>query len=239
MRTARHLATIAALVGCAGIAVAAEQTILGKSITIKDPKPGVDATKRRVSGSGKEKNSPNTIVGNPTLTGAVLQVFAFGATPSAQTFLLSQGTSIITGKQFWNTSGSTGYKYKDSKGEQGPVKSVGIKRSPSGQFTIKANITAKNGAVVVVPPNPGTSACLALSINGGDRYSVEFGATSQIKNSQKLFKAKKPTAEGICPGAIPTTTTTSTVASTTSTTSTTLYGSPSKAFIERIFGLLD
>jgi hypothetical protein len=235
----RYFATIAALVGCAGIAVAAEQTILGKSITIKDPKPGVDATKRKVTGSGKEKNSPNTIVGNPTTLGGVLQVFAFGGTPSTQTFLLPQGTSTITGKPFWTAAGSTGFKYKDSKGEQSPVKSVQIKRTPSGTFSIKAKISAKNGAVIVVPPNPGTSACVALQITGGDRYSVDFGPTSQIKNSQKVFKAKKPTAEGICPGAIPTTTTTSTVTTSSSSTSTTLYGSPSKAFFDRMLGLLD
>jgi len=47
------------------------------------------------------------------------------------------------------------------------------------------------------------------------------------------LKAKNPTAEGSC---LPTTTTTST---TSSTPSTTPYGSPSRAFIDRVPGLLD
>ena len=56
----------------------------------------------------------------------------------------------------------------------------------------------------VVPPNPGISGCLALKLGqaagAGDRYSVDFGVTSQIKNSaDKLFKAKKPSRRGDLP----------------------------------------
>jgi hypothetical protein len=239
MRTRRHLIALAAVVGCVGIAVAADQTILGKSITVKQ-KPA-DATSRKVTASGKEKNSPNTIVGNPLLPGpaggGILQVFANGGTPTSQTFNLPQGTSS-GGNLFWLQT-NTGWKYKDARGDQGPVKSVLIKKSPSGSFSIKAKINAKNGTVNVVPPNPGTSACLAVQLGSGDRYSVQFGPESQIKNKlDQIFKAKKPTAEGICPGAIPTTSTT-TSTTTTSSSTTTLYGSPSRAFLERIPTLLD
>ena len=147
MRTRHHLIALAAIVGCVGIAVAADQTILGKSITVKQ-KPG-DATSRKVTGSGKEKNSPNTIVGNPTVGGGtltignpllpgpagggVLQVFANGGTPTSQTFNLPQGTSS-GGNLFWLQT-NTGWKYRDANGDQGPVKYVLIKRSPSGSFS--------------------------------------------------------------------------------------------------------
>jgi len=86
---------------------------------------------------------------------------------------------------------------------------------------------------------------------------VQFGATdSKIKNvDAKLFEAKKPTVQGICPTVVTTTstttttthasTTTTTHASTTTTThastttTTTMYGSPSRAFLEKVEGLLD
>jgi hypothetical protein len=258
MRSFSKFLAVAVGLGCAAsLAFAAEQTILGKSFTVKQ-KPG-DATSRKITGSGKEKGSPNTLVGNPTLAGsaggAILQVFANGANSSAQTFVLPQGTGS-TGKAFWSQSG-TGFKYKDSKGDQGAVKSVSIKLSPSGSFSIKVKIAGKNGPVNVVPPNPGATGCLALKLGqasgAGDRYSVDFGVTSQIKNSaDKLFKAKKPTVEAQCPTVTPTTTTststsvtpTTTSSSTTgvvptTTTSTTLYGSPSRAFLATSADLLD
>jgi hypothetical protein len=259
MRSFSKFLAVAAGVACAAsLAFATEQTLLGKSLTVKQ-KPG-DATSRKITGVGKEKGSPDTLVGNPTLAGsaggAILQVFANGANPTAQTFVLPQGTGS-TGKQFWSQSG-TGFKYKDPKGDQGPVKSVSIKLTPSGSFSIKAKVAAKHGAVDVVPPNPGNSGCLALKLGqapgAGDRYSVDFGVTSQIKNSgDKLFKAKKPTVKAQCPTVTPTTTTststsvtpttttssTTGVVPTTTTTTTTVYGSPSRAFLEAPADLLD
>jgi hypothetical protein len=260
MRSFSKFLAVAVGLGCAAsLAFAVDQSILGKSFTVKQ-KPG-DATSRKITGSGKEKGSPNTLVGNPTLAGsaggAILQVFANGAHPTAQTFVLPQGTGS-TGKQFWSQSG-TGFKYKDPKGDNvnPAVKSVSIKLSPSGSFSIKVKIAGKNGPVNVVPPDPGTTGCLALklgqSAGAGDRYSVDFGVTSQIKNSaDRLFKAKKPTVEAFCPTVTPTTTTststsvtptTTTSSSTgvvpTTTTSTTLYGSPSRAFLAASADLLD
>lgn len=259
MRSFSKFLAVAAGIGCAvSLAFATDQTILGKSLTVKQ-KPG-DATSRKVTGSGKEKGSPDTLVGNPTLSGssggALLDVFANGSNSSAQRFVLPQGTSS-TGKQFWSASG-TGFKYKDPKGDQGAVKSVSIKLSPSGAFSIKAKITGKNGTVNVVPPNPGQSGCVALKLgqaaSAGDRYSIDFGVTSKITNSaDKLFKAKKPTTQATCPATVPTTTSSSTsspsttttsstgvtVTTTTSTTTTTLYGSPSRAFLAASADLLD
>jgi len=69
---------------------ATDQTILGKQVLVKDPKPGVDPTKRKVVGQGKESNSPNTIVGDPTVTGAVVTIFLNG-TAESQLFNLGTG----------------------------------------------------------------------------------------------------------------------------------------------------
>jgi len=263
MRSFSKFLAVAVGLGCAAsLAIAGEQTILGKSLTVKQKPGGTDPTSRKITGSGKEKNSSGTLVGNPTLAGsaggAILQVFANGANSTAQTFQLPSGTGS-TGKAFWSQSG-TGFKYKDPKGDNvdPAVKSVSIKLSPSGAFSIKVKIAGKNGPVNVVPPNPGATGCLALKLGqaagAGDRYSVDFGVTSQIKNSgDKLFKAKKPTLPGICPTVTPTTTTststsvtpttttssTTGVVPTTTTTTTTLYGSPSRAFLAVSADLLD
>jgi len=220
-----------------GLAYAADQTILGSQLLVKNPST---MSKRKIIGKGKEVGSPNTIVGNPTSTGGFLTVSAFGGTPSSQSFTLPQGTSGITGKPFWSGDALKGYKYKDPKHENGPVKVAQIKKTASGTFSIKTVVLGKNGFIFVLPPNPGTSGCVLLGIVSGDTYSVQFGPTSQITNKgAQLFRAKKPTAEGSC--IVPPTTTTSTTATPTSTTSTstTLYGSPSRAFVDRIRGLLD
>ena len=198
--------------------------------------PNNQFSKHKVIGKAKEIGSPNTIVGNPVSFGGILVVHATGGTPSSQSFSLPTGTSGITGKPFWSGDAVKGFNYKDPRHENGPVKIAQIKKSASGSFAIKTIILGKNGLVLVLPPNPGTGGCVLLGIVGGDTYSVQFGPTSQITNKggAELFRAKKPTVEGTC------VTTTSTVTtSSTSTTSTTLYGSPSRAFVDRVLGLLD
>jgi hypothetical protein len=207
-----------------GAAGAAEQTILGSQLVVKD---SGGATKRSVSGSAKEVLSINTIVGNPTVGGGVLEITVNGGTPTVQSFTLPQGISVA-GKPFWSVAGTTGYQYRDSKGQNGPVKILKIRKTGSGNFSIKANIQGKNGPLAIVPANPGTDGCMALTLAGGDRYSVAFGIESVIKNSgAKLFSAKKPTAEGICPAA-PTPTPTATPSPTlTATRTPTITPSPS------------
>jgi len=224
----REFSKLAALAGgiafAAGLAYAADQKILGKSLTVKNPTG--DASQRFIKGSAKETGSSDTLVGNPTLAGsaggAILEIIVNGTHGSSQSFKLPQGTTS-TGKSFWTKAGSA-FKYKDARGDNhGPVKSLIIKRTPNGLFSIKAKLTGKNGFIGVVPPNLGTSGCMALKLGqaaaAGDRYSVQFGPESKIKNLDgKVFSAKKPTAEGVCP---------------------TMYGSPSRAFLEKVESLLD
>lgn len=244
---ARMLVVFTFAAGLIATAYAADQTILGKTFSAK-AKPG-DPTKTNVAASASEKNSPNTLVGNPTSAGsaggAILDITVNGGDSASQTFVLGQGNNS-KGKPFWTGDAVKGFKYKDSAGEQSAVKSLSIKLSNKGQFTIKASISGKNGPVSILPPNPGTDACVALQlgVNGsGDRYSIQFGPESKITNKgATLFKATKPVNQGVCPGGPPpTSTTTSTVVTTTtsSTTTTTIYGSPSRAFLTGAVDLLD
>src|SRR5262249_44886285 len=101
------------------MASAGDQTILGNKLLVKNPGA---SEKRSVVANAKESASPNTLVGNPTTLGATLMVTANGTTSTTQTFALPSGTSGITGKPFWSGDATKGYKYKDSKGENGPVK---------------------------------------------------------------------------------------------------------------------
>ena len=210
-----RLALAAVVVGLiAGSAGGSDQTILGKSIEVRS-RPG-DATRRQVKGSAKEKDSPNTLIGDPTLPGgmggAALTIVANGATPSAQAFVLYQGTST-TGEPFWSGDAATGFTYRDPNGEHGAVERASIRRSASGSFVLKISLSGKNGPLAIVPPNPGSDACVALQIGldgSGDRYSVQFGPESKIRNDgDLLFKAKHPLVEGVCPTIVITTTTSS------------------------------
>jgi hypothetical protein len=214
---------------------AADQTILGKSFVVKDPKPGVDASLRTVVVLGKELSSDDTIVGDPIANGATIEVIANGATPTTQTFTLPAGAG-------WKALGSQpiGYSYKDGDGLNGPVKSALIKKTPAGVFFAKVTIKGAFGPgpqphVMVVPPAPGTDGGMRFTINGGDTYCVNFGgaAGGAVTNAptkgtpNKTFKiatkTATPTVEAGCPTPPgPTTSTTSTTStSTTSATSTT------------------
>ena len=184
-------AGILGAVTAAGIALAADQTILGNVFTLQNP--GAVA-KRRFVGTANEKASPNTIVGDPTVQGATLEVTVLDEVeePTIQTFDLPASG--------WSAR-RRAFTYKDAKGVNGPVKTVSIKIK-KGRFLINVLAVGKNGLISLLPPDPGTGGCFALRIKGGDRYSVEFGETSELKNRSKLFQAKKPGAEGVCPSGV-------------------------------------
>jgi hypothetical protein len=197
MRSA--LVVIAAAFLAASTTRGADQTVLGKQFLLKDPKPGVDATKRKFVAQGKEPASSNQIVGDPTVAGGSLTVIVTGATSANQVFVLPQGTDPSSGKPFWTAKGSDSFSYKDAKGTNGPVKSVQIKRSKSRTFQVKAVALAKNGAIDLTPPAPGSSACIRLDVGNGDRYSVVLPpppGSSLKKDDAKTFLLKNALSVG-------------------------------------------
>ena len=173
---------------------AANQTVLGTSFVVKDPST---PDKRKITVTAKEKASDDSIVGNPVTGGAALTITVHGTTPHVETFPMPVGMSML-GKPFWSGDATKGFKYKDTAGENGPVKTAAIKKSKAGTFTMKALIDGKLGAISVLPPDLGTDACALLAIENGDLYSVAF-TTGLVKNkTTQLFKVTKPTAEGTC-----------------------------------------
>lgn len=196
---------------------AADQTVLGNSLLVSNPGP---PDHRVVVVRAKERNTDNTIVGDPTVTGITVRIRANGDNPSEETYLLGAGNSPATGRPYWTGNAARGYVYRDVQGAQGPVKRVQIKRSARGVFAIRIAIDARGGAVMVVPPNQGTDGCVLVSILGGDTYSVRFASGSITNKGASQFRVVKPTAEGTC--VTTTTTTTTTTVTSTSTTTTTL-----------------
>src|SRR5579871_6953442 len=185
----RWTSILGLLLAAVGLSYALDQKLTGKQELVKDPKLGVDLSKRGFIGQGMQKASPVTIVGDPTVNGAGLHVFAFGATSSNQSFVLPQGTDPATGKPFWSGSPSKGFKYVDKAGHNGPVKIVQFKRSSGGTVSFKALATGKNGPITIVPPNPGTGGCVLFTIVAGDRYHMLFDSQHDIikKNDAKTF----------------------------------------------------
>ncbi len=184
----------------------ADQTVLGRRLQVTNP-GGSSAGKVRID--AKETSSDDTLVGDPTVGGAELIVRLDGGTPTSQTFELAVGTSTATGKPFWSGDAAHGFSYKDSHGENGPLVRARI-RLVKGTFVVSVQASGKVGAVVLVPPNPGSSGCATFRILGGDDYDVSFATGDVTNRDTRLFRVSHPTAEGSCAGVVTTTSTTST-----------------------------
>src|SRR5262245_44533865 len=181
----RRLLVVGSFVLCVlPLARAAEQTVLGNALIIRNPG---SPTKQKVSASGKESPGGASLVGDPTANGAVVTITANGATPSEETYTLPVGTSATTGKPFWTGDPTRGFKYRDPRGENGPVKNAQITRS-STAFQIKVMANGKLGPIALVPPNPGSSGCVLFTIPGGDSYSVQFASGRVTNKGATLFK---------------------------------------------------
>ena len=174
-----------------------EQIILGKVVVVKDPQPGIDPTKRKITFKAREGASTNPLTGNPITGGAVLKIALSGTTPSSQSFTLPAGAP------FWTTLGTVGFKYKDKDLVNGPIKLLIMKKTGSGTFLLTMLANGSVGALNLVPPNGGTEARLSfIPGSGGDRYCAAFGGAAGgtiDPNTDKVFKARNPTTEGVCP----------------------------------------
>jgi hypothetical protein len=191
--TTRIALVLALAVTASRPAGAADQTILGRQLVVKNPST---PDRRQLVVKATEDGSPNTIVGDPSISGATLSITVNGATPSDQIFRLPPGIAI-TGKPFWSFDAKKGFRYKDAKGENGPVKVAQIKKS-GGVFQIKAVAVGHLGAITVLPPNPGTGGCVGLRIDNGDTYYVRFADGQVTNDGAQQFKVLNPVTEGTC-----------------------------------------
>ena len=100
----RLSATLVLALGLPLLAHAADQTVRGSVLLVKDPGT---PEKRKVAAKAKEIGSTDTIVGDPTASGAAITITLAGGTPSSDTHALPAGVSAVTGKPFWNGSPAT------------------------------------------------------------------------------------------------------------------------------------
>lgn len=208
MRRRGVLAGVLVLSGVAA-AAAAEQTVRGSALIVRDP--GAPA-QRQIVVKAKERDSGDTLVGDPVVGGATVTIRVDGATPSEATYALPAGTGT-DGKAHWSGDPARGFRYADPDGENGPVERAQLKLA-NGVFRIKVKVDGALGPVDVVPPDPGSAGCMLVAMGGGDSYGVAF-ASGEVRNEgAALFKVARPTSEGSCA----TTTTTTTSTSTTTTT---------------------
>lgn len=206
-------------------AFAADQQILGRQLLVQAPST---PEKRRIAGDAREWPTSNSVVGDPTVYGATLTIRVDGANPTEQTFPLPQRMNR-SGKWFWAGNSSNGFRYKDAKGEQGPVSSVKIRKTSNFLFLIQVRVSAQHAPLSIVPPDPGTGGCMLLELGNGDSYSVAFPTGTITNNGANLFKVMRPPTEGTCvpPPTTSTTTTTGTTTSSTTSTSTSTTGTTS------------
>jgi hypothetical protein len=177
----------------------ADQTILGSKLRVSDRKPGTDPTKRMIVGMGRETHSPNTIVGDPTVNGATLTMYANGTTSTSQSYPLPASAGNPP-RPLW-TAIKGGFRYRDLKLTAGPVKTAKLTLT-KGTFVLQATLSGKNGGVAVVPPNTGTDGCLLLEMIRGDRYHVLLPGPPEgsiKKNDAKSFLVKGAAIQGTCP----------------------------------------
>jgi hypothetical protein len=100
----------------------------------------------------------------------------------------------------WSNVDGIGFKYADPMGVlgEGLVKKAQIKRTPGGVFQIKVIISGKNGAVNIVPPNPGTQGDMNFHINVGHQYCGSTAGGMLNPNDAVTFKAKGAPAPASC-----------------------------------------
>src|SRR5581483_7076817 len=192
---------------------AADQPLPGSQLSIQAP--SADPARRKIAVTAKLRpGSAVTVNGDPVVAGATLEIATQGGTSVDQTFALPAAG--------WRAIGSSGFKYANTR-TGGAVKSALLRRSASGVVQLKVSVRGTDGAVDVVPPNPGDEAAVVLAFGDGNRYCLAFGGTAggiERRDDARSWVVRD-TAAVPCPSPSTTTTSTETTTSSSTTTSTT------------------
>lgn len=139
------------------VAVAGDFSILGRRLVVRQG-PGGGEAARRVTVVARQTDSGITSLSDPVASGAILRVFASGATAQEQMFFLpAAGWQAITNGYRWTATGLP---------DAAPVAEVRIVLAPGGNVRLKAVLRGDVGALALslTPPNPGGSGGLALDV---------------------------------------------------------------------------
>ena len=198
-------ATIAVVIGFAIVAPsahAAEQLILGRVFALEDPVPQ-NPNRRGLGFAALDRAA--TLVGDPAVNGATLDVMVEGASSANQAFVVPPGAFQEPNGPGWKSrvrGARALFVYRDERGENGAVTLLRIQRAGS-RLVVRAIATAQgnNDPIDLVPPNPGTAARVRVTIGGGDSYCAGFGGAAGGKitqNDAELFRISKPRTRS-CP----------------------------------------
>jgi hypothetical protein len=175
----------AVTVAMAGVANAV--TVPGQTATLKDPKAGLDDSKRAITVLMKTAAGAGPgVSGNPaTSTGATLSIITAAG---SQCFALPAAG--------WSGDAVKGFKYKGKLVPGNPAVSATFKQSGSGVFQQKTVLKGKGGPINDL--HVANSANVIFNVDGNaTHYCTNFGGTIS-KNDAKLFKAVKAPAPGAC-----------------------------------------
>ena len=160
-----------------------------KSLLVKNPS-GLAAS-RTIVWSVSEKASSNTLVGDPTVNGATLNIQL-----SPGGIQCVQLPAIDWDRIGTDRTGTIGFKYNDASLDHGPVRSALIKKLPSGTFQIRVQL--KGSGISVVPGNPTGAYAVNLNVVAGDEYCSGSGSATPKPNDAKTFKVVNDTAPATC-----------------------------------------
>jgi hypothetical protein len=185
----------------AGMAAAADQTIPTKFFVLKDPDGSQPTSTPRKKMKWSVKDGPNstlTIAGDPTIDGAVVFV---SLTNNSQCFELP--------KEGWKSLGPAGFRYKDPGPDviptpdvRGGIKKASIKKTPNGNFILKARAASKTGPIILNLFGGGLRGYLL--IRGGDRYcmagfpTVADGFHYEVRNATAPGSCAQAVSETFC-----------------------------------------
>ncbi len=183
---------------------AADLTIRGTRLLVSEPQPA-DPSRRRIVATARERQSPDPLTGDPTVAGSngggLLQIVLEGGTPGSAVFALPQGTSR-SGRPFWRETAPFGVRYADQHGENGPVKSVVLRKTKAGLLSLRVALSGRHAPLALVPPDPGVRGYVLLSLSGGDRYCVAYGPEARVVNrGERSFAVAGVASEG-CPAEV-------------------------------------
>lgn len=186
------LGALASVAG-ASVAVADDATILGHAMVVTGTRDAVEKA-RTVTVTARESSTDLVTIADPRVGGATLTVVVAGATPSTQTFALDAGG--------WSVA-PRGYRYRMAKNAAGPpVRKVTMTVEPGGVAKLHVVLRGDTGtdSLLVVPPDPGSEAGVALAI-GSERYCARFGGPTggTIRaNTATRWHIVRPLSEAGC-----------------------------------------
>jgi len=176
----------AAVIGMHGAAQAAEQVMPTKFFLVTNPTGG-PAKRKMVFKVGQ--GAPDTVVGNPSLNGATLEVKLGNGTMQCFHLPAAGWVPILT----------RGYRFTDFTGASGVTKLTIKSTGPNGFVLVIHAAQRRGGTIINVLPQAGTTRFdLNLALGGGDEYCAGGPTPGGSTNTDTVYNVRAMPAPGAC-----------------------------------------